>query len=355
MNVVIHIGPPKTGTSAIQKWLNENREFLNENGLFYPEHSLDINGISSGNLFSLYTPIDNDLVLDGNKLQLLKNSHTASGARTLLLSSEFFFNCVEELAEVFPQAIFIGYLRFPLDVAESSYNQGVKRHNEVRAFGLPSLPEAHQLNTLDSVISVVGKQRFILRPYHDKCFVGGNLVEDFLSQINVAPKNIDSMKINTSYTLEGLEFKRWFNQLPLDTLQGDMDTFLQRQQEGIVDYSFIPPITFEKLRNEFTCQLRSFCHRYEVNEAETFIVHCKSIEQKPKLPQFISNETFEIMLRRFLREPKVLKKVLYLYESEWKYQSVEKSPERLSIVEACLPRAQKVLSKIRALLGRAGA
>jgi hypothetical protein len=47
-DVVFHIGAPKTGASAIQKFLLENRQALKSLGFYYPEHALDENGVSGG-------------------------------------------------------------------------------------------------------------------------------------------------------------------------------------------------------------------------------------------------------------------------------------------------------------------
>ena len=47
-NIYFHIGPGKTGTSAIQAWLQSNQAWLKKNSVLYPEHELDINNVSSG-------------------------------------------------------------------------------------------------------------------------------------------------------------------------------------------------------------------------------------------------------------------------------------------------------------------
>ena len=351
-NVFIHIGPPKSGTSAIQKWLNEHREYLLTNGVYYPEHEVDENGVSSGNLLSLFSPDEGDFVLDKKKLTDTLEKFSASGAQKLLLSSEFFFKRMEQLAEQIPKAIFVGYLRFPLEVAESSYNQGVKRHAQVNAFGLPATPRAYQLEILSRLINKIGKERFILRPYHQACFKGNSILDDFLSLFNVVPINVSSRKVNTSYTLEGLEFKRWFNQLNLGSLQEDMDRFLQREQSGTQSYSFVPPKVFETFKSEFIEQMRTFCEQNSVENTAMFIQQCEQSEQKPKLKQFIDNETFKHMLSNFIDQPGVLNKMISFYENDWKYQTLEKSPERLDVVKEMLPWSKRALFKIKKSLGR---
>ena len=47
-DVVLHIGAPKTGTSAIQAYLSAHREQLSEAGYRYPRHPVDENNIGGG-------------------------------------------------------------------------------------------------------------------------------------------------------------------------------------------------------------------------------------------------------------------------------------------------------------------
>lgn len=345
--VFIHIGPPKSGTSAIQKWLSDNRGYLDSKGVFYPEHELDENGVSSGNLLSLFSQKDNDFVLDEAKVSSLMEEFTTSKKNVLILSSEFFFKRMEQLANSIPEAVFIGYLRFPLEVAESSYNQGVKRHGQVHAFGLPATPRAYQLEILDRLIKKVGRDRFILRPYSKQCFKNGSLVEDFLSQIEITPINLDTPLVNTSYTLEGLEFKRWFNQLNLDSLQYDMDLYLQREKEGTFTYSFIPPAIFEKFKLAFVEQIETFCEEHNVEQREVFVDLCKELKQKNRCKQCIDNAEFERIFKGFVSQPGVLRKVVAAYESHWRSQSISKSPERMEIVKQNLPLKERMIYKLR--------
>ncbi|XQF90874.1 sulfotransferase [Pseudoalteromonas espejiana] len=128
MKTIIHIGPPKTGTSAIQKWLKDHASYLLSKGVYYPEHQQDSNGISSGNFLSVFSAHNGDYVFNPKKLQDIITKAQAANCSTLLLSSEFFFSRLPALIKAIPDAQFIAYVRNPAQLHESHYNQSVKRH-----------------------------------------------------------------------------------------------------------------------------------------------------------------------------------------------------------------------------------
>jgi hypothetical protein len=51
-DVVLHIGAPKCGSSAIQRFCVSRREALLQHGYYYPEHSLDASMLGSGLSFA---------------------------------------------------------------------------------------------------------------------------------------------------------------------------------------------------------------------------------------------------------------------------------------------------------------
>jgi hypothetical protein len=127
--IYIHVGPPKTCTSAIQKWLNENQNFLLLSKILYPAHSVEVNGVSSGTVRAIYNVDENKrLNLSVERLQTLLAKFEQGDNRILLMSSEFFFTRMKELKNHIPSVKFIAYLRNPIEIKESNYNQSVKRH-----------------------------------------------------------------------------------------------------------------------------------------------------------------------------------------------------------------------------------
>lgn len=86
MNFKIHVGPPKTGTSAIQKWCLDNKTLLLGYGIYYPEHDVDPNGVSSGNLLSLFERTE-----DGELVYSKKSIKSYLKTLRLLVWIQFFF------------------------------------------------------------------------------------------------------------------------------------------------------------------------------------------------------------------------------------------------------------------------
>ena len=86
MKIIIHIGPHKTGTTAIQKCLLESSEFLSSKGIFYPD--MDI--IQYGH-HSLAIKVRNRLYSDADLYikSMIRNSESMN-SNTILLSSEIF-------------------------------------------------------------------------------------------------------------------------------------------------------------------------------------------------------------------------------------------------------------------------
>jgi hypothetical protein len=340
MRIIIHVGPPKSGTSAIQKWLVTHHKLLLDNGIYYPTHEFDKNGVSSGNVLSLYDRSENKkLTFSEDKFRQLCAHCKTLDCDSLLLSSEFFFQRISELNKYFPTATFIAYLRFPIDVAESSYNQGVKRHKETRSFGLPPVPRSYQLEILDKKISTLTNERFILRPYHKQCFAYNNLVGDFLTAIEfdvTAPiiELLPTDYVNTSYTIESLEFKRWMNQLPLDSLAHKLDRFLQGYKVGTLDYSLVPEKKFMTYKKAFIKKLKMFCEQYNVEDSERFIQFCEDTKQKKSMKQEISDVQFVGIFKAFYNaNPDISIELFERFHKRYADINVERYPHRLGLIQ----------------------
>lgn len=88
-NIILHVGIGKTGTSAIQKMLFENRDVLAAQGVFYPDFGLYGN---AHHLFANFRkPRPSPRVAE--LIASAKTSADGLGCRSILISSEQFMYC----------------------------------------------------------------------------------------------------------------------------------------------------------------------------------------------------------------------------------------------------------------------
>lgn len=302
IKVYIHVGPPKTGTSAIQNWLVNNVNTLMRHGIYYPNHTLDNNGVSSGNVLDLFDRDENkQLHFSPQKAQETLNSALATNAEILLLSSEFFFIRLDAILAYFSDASVICYLRYPLDTNESGYNQQVKRHFKTKKHGIPSKPKTPSLDKLDEYLQRFGAKRFIVRPYHLSLFHKGSIVPDFLSIFGLAHLSPDSAElVNKSYTFEALECKRWFNQFPLVDMHHILDRYLQGEKEGCAHYSVLTVNKRKIVRQNMYPKIKSFVEKANIVNAESFLHALLHGDKRPFRKQVIGVDEFTALLQGFL-------------------------------------------------------
>ncbi|MGS2719922.1 sulfotransferase [Paraglaciecola aestuariivivens] len=290
--IYIHVGPPKTGTSAVQKWLNSNPLILKKHGVFYPAHKVDANGVSSGNVDSLYDLDDNkQLKLNTERLAALIEQFMASDYAILLLSSEFFFRQMDELQAAIPQAKFIAYVRNPIETKESSYNQSVKRHYQIKPLNPVQRKRLPFMDRLVEFTERFDPQSLHLRLYGEQYFTHANIVSDLLSVLGV-DERVNLPIVNNSYQFEALEFKRWFNQFQLESYQGVVDRALQSFSAGIEQYSLIPQEQYLKDAQHYSELLSHYAQKLNTTELDPLIKDMPQMMAKPYVQQTISAQQF---------------------------------------------------------------
>lgn len=336
LKIYIHIGPPKTGTSALQNWFLSNRAWLLGKGIYYPNHSIDSNGVSSGHVECLFDrDSNNELHFSAVKLADVLEKATKSSAQSLLLSSEFFFRRLPSILTKLPQAKIIAYVRNPLDVIESSYNQSVKRHFQTEVIKITNAPKSTSLHALDKLVQQYGKSCFILRPYDFTLFVGNNIVSDFLFALNVDSSDITikKEKINSSYIFEALEFKRWFNQIENKELHSRLDYFCQGYLNGDSQYTLLPSGKKNAVGESVFPLLEKFCFEYGLISGEKFLENVLKAKSKKSRVQNISEEEFSLVFYGFLNSKLVSKKFIKDVFENVDIKRLER-PEFYSIVKA---------------------
>lgn len=337
INIIIHIGPPKTGTSAIQKWLKDHTDDLKQCGVYYPEHLEDSNGVSSGNLLSIFERTKNDYTFSAQRLEALVKRTIALECNTLLLSSEFFFNRLFKELKSLSNVKMIAYVRNPADLFESHYNQSVKRHGNVSAFKAHIALPMQSIKLLGEYADVLG-ERFILRAYHDSLFVEGNIVSDFLYALKIPIKNvIKSRRVNNSYCLEALEVKRWFNAYDLRNHSNSLDRVLQAYKYGLSDFTFVNRNQFNDYKRQSIKRIKDLYEQSHFDNGLQLVDLISQQEHSSFCKQEINKSQCEkVFLFIAQKNPNLLKRLaLYVYAQP---HVKNKSPFAESLFELVPPK-----------------
>lgn len=238
--VYIHVGPPKTGTSAIQSWLNSSIKELKAHGIFYPPHKFDKNGISSGNFEEIVTITEEgNRYFDDEKASATLANFAQSSYSALLLSSEHFFYYLLWFFSRLPKSKFIFYIRHPIPSLESSFHQEVKRHGRTEDFSLPQDLGFYNLSVISRLSRAFGVE-VEYRYYGNETFEGGTLYTDFarcFDSFIVPPKS--SKRLNTQYSAGALRLMRAANSVAEQALLQELDLFLQKESEKVDNFSLL--------------------------------------------------------------------------------------------------------------------
>lgn len=218
----IHIGTPKTGSSAIQAFLTLNHDKFLEKGILFPnppnfEQAFQT---SSGNANSFYKLfIDNDI-------DKIKNLIDLYNSKTVILSSEYFFDILirypERFFDVFNTYDYkvIIYVRRQDNLISSLLNQHIKNSYGISYHIIGDITKTHDFTkVLLNSLNYTEVDKFIVRPYEKQQFYEGNIYSDFLNCIGLELDNdfvYPEKIVNPSLNWDALEFRRILNILEVD-------------------------------------------------------------------------------------------------------------------------------------------
>jgi hypothetical protein len=221
--VVLHIGAPKTGTSAIQAYLSAHREQLAEAGYRYPPHPVDENNIGGGHVQIGGRLLSGRMDEARRTLDEWLNSTKDSG-HTLLLSAESLYRLPTETHTLLGDlpVLVIAYVRDPIESLISNYNQAVKRGGATMS--LPTfvdrrLREPNRTLSGEMLLdwrSTFGPEHTRILPYHRASFPHGMIELAMLQTLGIddpAGRGFDTSgsNVNSGYSRGALELKRMLN------------------------------------------------------------------------------------------------------------------------------------------------
>lgn len=202
--VTLHVGGPKTGSSAIQSALSINRERLMDAGVQYPSHRMDALSVSlktsSGNIWA-----------NENWITYVQDAlrNTVDFPRRLLFSSELLLRRIsdhpDDLRRLSEESSvdLILFVRDPIPWAISAYGQALKRGKETRAFEswLPSWPLLERSLTILNLCDELGI-KVSARNYSR---TGNHLLREFQSTLGLSSNfkfNFPNRRVNRSLNRE---------------------------------------------------------------------------------------------------------------------------------------------------------
>ena len=227
--IYIHVGMPKTGSSAIQAFLKLNYKRLAEIGYLYPnppdfEQSYQT---SAGNAVQIFRMISQNKFEETiqyiNGLDPLKNH--------IILSSESLFDSLRCVPDRFFQIFneyeyrIICYVRRQDNSISSRYNQLVKNRGIIDIDKPYNIEEMQNFNkTLLRCLDYTDSTNIVVRPYEKQQFINNNIISDFLHYIGIEynenfimPEKI----VNPSLDLYALEFRKILNKFSVDNIIKD--------------------------------------------------------------------------------------------------------------------------------------
>ncbi len=227
---LLHIGAPKTGSTALEKFLAYNRNVLNRLNWHYPDVCLrgfghhDLAFLISGGYPDWATRQERPL--DELLTELAKE---VAEREQIILSSEnfFLFSDPKKVANMLRNVDFppetvkvIVYVRRQDEVHISWYNQAVKAQGYTGLI-TECIAETRDLwnyaDRLESWAEVFGRENIIVRPYQTEDLVDGDICLDFLRLAGLVAEDFEWPEdtINTRINRDILEFQRLINRLPM--------------------------------------------------------------------------------------------------------------------------------------------
>lgn len=241
----IHIGCPKTATTSIQYFCNENKEILAKKGLYFPvfeQKYKDINPFRNGHFLIANQHNSNDTInlLEEKRIFRFNMDHIIymfSKYDNILLSDEGIWYAAhfkkrelwetlrkESLRNAFKIKIIV-YLRRQDSIMNAMWNQKIKKSKKrFRSMTwedfIQADPPAVYLDYeegLNEIAAELGSENIIVRRYGKKYFKNHRVYDDFLDIFGLSLTSnytISSFERNSRLSANSNEIQRIFNSIP---------------------------------------------------------------------------------------------------------------------------------------------
>jgi hypothetical protein len=220
--LIFHFGGPKTGSSALQNYLNDNCEKLKEDDFYYLNSNFAKGEINSGNGFYLFSLLNSESY-NFDSLDCMIDSYLAESPNAISICSSELFSFLEkkEIINLINSCIrlnieykIIYFVRAPFGYCISNYNQLAKRHGETRSLEQFMITAKWEhFVSLQKLHEILPPNNLLVLNYND---AKRNIVKYFFDAINFAPKHYiysDEKLINRSFSNQELDLMLTLNRI----------------------------------------------------------------------------------------------------------------------------------------------
>lgn len=238
MECVLHIGLHKTGSTSIQKFLQQNRQLL----LVYNINYLVLNKNNSNPLYSLYCqdPIrygaNKRLGIDTKKKvkrynntikEIFINELTKNNSKQFIISGEDLSflnyegvkNLKNDITAYFDDIKIVVYVRNPISTIRSKISHFIANEGwsiDKRISVANKYPDklVYYKNPLLRYFEIFGKNNVIVKPFDKKYLYKGDVVKDFALSVNISEEIIDHDNLkneNYSFSENALKIFSFLN------------------------------------------------------------------------------------------------------------------------------------------------
>lgn len=260
MNIILHIGQSKTGTTALQSFLSRNRKKLaKEHSILYPDVYLKGRAIELLNHNAFANALNGydfhpRLTADQYWEQFMEQ-YKASGCKTLLLSGESFFggrpylwefDDINDYYSVYKEKLevlkrytgenelkIVVYLRPQMQWLTSAIPQIIRYEGtmqqriyeddaQITQMLVPCMNYERLMSEWGNVLSPA---MMYIKEYNRENLTNQNIILDFLDLINVSPSDFEinhpKDHVHESWSREIIEFKKELNLAPKSRIAED--------------------------------------------------------------------------------------------------------------------------------------
>ena len=230
VQLYIHIGLHKTGTSAIQYYLNSKYKNLLDDGILYPiaGRSYKSSGLQLSHHFLAWQSVSEYANRGGREMTnepwiALRKEVEEKKPMKAVISSEFFWRAnrseidkIRSYLKAYNCKVIV-YFRNPLDFALSSYKQGVKTGKitiPIREYIQNRFSHYDYFSITENWVSIFGRSNVYVKIYEK---IKTDLIGDFKRTVGISDqiKSSDSDAHNISPTDSVVSFIRILNRLEL--------------------------------------------------------------------------------------------------------------------------------------------